>query len=136
MAKDYKPNCGFRKYLKVCKFSVEQCRPPKDGDVYGDCCHLYPLEWDVKFLKKHGKLMTEDMMRLEKSLKQLKQTDKEKYKETKKIIKDHFNGLVILGKAVLFIKRSGGGSLNKQEKKVADKLMKKIKDGKQNKEGL
>lgn len=127
--KDYKLDCGFRKHLRLCNFSVDQCRPPENGDEYGECCHLYPLKWDVKFLKKHGKIMTKDMMKLEKTLKYLKKTDKQEYKDTKKIIKDYFNGLVMIGKAILFIKRSGGG-LNKQEKKFANKLMQKLKNGK------
>lgn len=123
--KDFKVDCGFRKHLRACNFKIEQCRPPKDGDDYGDVCHLYPIDWTVKSLKAHGKCMSKDMLDLERSLKKLKKEDKDEYKQTKKIIKDMFYGLAMIGKGIAFIKRSGG--LKPKEKKVADKLMEKLK---------
>lgn len=127
--KNYKAGCGFRTHLRACTFPVEKCREPKDGDDYGDVCHLYSITWDVKSLKAHGKCMSKDMLELEKSLKKLKKEDKEQFKQTKKVIQDMFYGLAIIGKGIAFIKRSGG--LKKKEKKVADKLMEKLKkDGK------
>lgn len=123
--KDYKENCGFRKYLRICHFDVEHCQPPKDGDDYGDCCHLYPLEWDAKYLKNHAKSMTQDMLNLEKKLKEFKKNDKKKYKETKRVIKDYFEGLIMIDKAYKFIKRSGG-AFKKKKLTKADKIKKKL----------
>lgn len=126
MEKKFKEDCGFRKHLKLCGFTVDHCRPEQEGDEYGDYCNLYELEWDAKWLKKKAKEVSKTMLMLEKELKHLKQTDKVKYGETKKRIRDMFDGCVMMGKAIMFIKRSGRG-LNKADKRVADKLMQKLK---------
>lgn len=124
--KKHKDDCGFRKHLKCCKFKPEYCRPPTDKDDYGECCHLYNIDWNLKSLKEHGKRLTTDMLKLENSLKHLKKTDPEKYNQTKKVIRDMFNGLCLIGRAITFIKRSGGGFTAK-EKRVAEKLKEKLK---------
>jgi len=69
--------------------------------------------------------MIKEMKELDKGMKELKDTDKEAYKERKRRIRDLFNGIIILSKAVAFIKRSKLGGKPK-EKVLADKLMEKV----------
>lgn len=126
----YKTDCNFRKRLKVCNMKVENCRGYEEGLDWADYCHLYDLKWDIKSLKKEGKELFKKAQTIEKSLKELKQTDKEKYHEAKNQIKDLFHGGIFISKAIMWIKRTGNLELNKSEKKVADVLMKKLKNGK------
>jgi len=125
--KKYKSDCNFRKKIRCCNFPVEKCHSKQIGDSWGDYCHLYDLEWDYKKLRSQAKQMTKDMKELDKGMKKLKDTDKEAYKEYKRRIKDLFNGIVICGKAMMFIKRSGRG-VSKHQQVLADKLMEKLKN--------
>lgn len=124
---DYKKGCNFRTKIRCCNFKVEKCHSKRDGDTWGDYCHLYDLEWDFKKLRKKAKQMTKDMKELDKGMKELKDTDKEAYNERKRRMRDLFNGIIILSKAVAFIKRSKLGGKPK-ETVLADKLMEKLKD--------
>jgi hypothetical protein len=127
---EFKNDCNFRRRLRQCNFKVEQCRPREEGLDWGDFCHLYGLPWDAKKLRKKINEMQKEAKALEKTLKHLKKNDRDEYKITKKKIKDLFLGSICISQAIRYIKRSGNMSLNKSEQRVADVLIKKLKDDK------
>lgn len=115
----YKKNCGFREKAGVCTFKPAECLDAR--------CKFFSLDYTVKAINKRVREETKNMKEMEKSLGKLKRSDRKKYIETKKQIKQIFRGIFYLGKAKLQLK---GITITQSHKTLAKKILKKVRNGK------
>lgn len=99
----------------MCKFKAEHCRPHTGQ---GEYCSFYNLEFTQPALSQRVKEIYKQLETIDRTLGELKKTDKAEYNYARQRMRDLFYGGIMVSKALAYLKRSGGQTL-------AEKLIQK-----------